>query len=114
MTEIPVACTLSNDALAQRQEELKTLRQRICEKRHIPNGFALRFEGSTENLMVIAQVMAQERLCCRFLQFKLIAEPDMGSIWLEVSGLNDNTRFLLTLFGFDEVCCDSPCFSSQC
>jgi hypothetical protein len=103
MTEIPVACTLSHDAIAQRQEELKTLRHRICEKRHISNGFILRFEGSTENLMVIAQVMAQERLCCRFLQFKLLAEPDMGSFWLEVSEPSENTQFLLALFGIDEV-----------
>jgi hypothetical protein len=107
MSDIPVACTLSNDALAKRQEDLKILQQLVCEKHHIPNGFRLRFDGSTENLIAIANTIAQERLCCRFLEFKLITEPDMGSIWLEVSGSDNSAQFLLSMFGFDEETSDS-------
>lgn len=64
MNESPVACTLNEQDLVSRQEELKALRQLICEKRQLLNGFALRFNGSTENLMTIALAIAQELACC--------------------------------------------------
>ena len=69
--------------------------------RQTENGFALRFGGSTANLVEIAHVIAQEQLCCRFLQFQLIIEPDAGSLWLDVSGANNMPQFLLEMFGFD-------------
>jgi hypothetical protein len=96
--EIPVACTLSKADLSKRQDELDTLRQAIRGVRQTPDGFALRFDSSTENLMAIAQLIDQERVCCRFLQFRLILEQNAGSLWLEVSGLNDTLRLLLELF----------------
>jgi len=113
MTELPIACTLNKDALNKRQEELNTLRQLVREMRQTPNGFSLCFDGSTENLMTIAHVMAQERLCCPFLRFQLIAEKGMGSLWLEVTSSNNAAQFLLTMFGFNsEGSCGSPCTSS--
>jgi hypothetical protein len=115
MTEIPITCTLSKDALNKRQDELNALRQLVREMHQTPNGFTLRFDGSTENLMAIAHVMAQERLCCPFLEFQLIAEKGMGSLWLEVTGSNDTAQFLLTMFGLDsKESCNSSCVPGQC
>ncbi|MGH2415328.1 MAG: hypothetical protein ACRDEA_16900 [Microcystaceae cyanobacterium] len=114
MTEIPIVCTLNKDALNQRQDELKTLQRLVREIRPMPRGFALRFDGSTENFLAIAQAIAQERLCCPFLQFQLIAEPGTGPLWLEVSGPNETAQFLLAMFGFGAEGCDSSCISSQC
>lgn len=114
MTQIPVACTLSRADLDKRQAELNALHKLICEIQHIQNGFALRFDGSTKNLMTIARVIAQERLCCRFLRFQLIAEPDAGSLWLEVSGPRETAQFLLEMFGFDANCSNLLGISCQC
>jgi len=115
MTEIPIACTLSKDDLDKRQEELSSLRQLVREMRQTSDGFTLRFDGSTENWMAIAQVVAQERLCCPFLQFQLVAEKGMGSLWLEVTGSNDTAQFLLTMFGFDnKEGYSSSCTSNHC
>jgi hypothetical protein len=112
MTEIPIACTLNKDALNQRQDEFNALRQFVREMRQTLNGFSLRFDGSTENLMAIANVIAQERLCCPFLQFQLIAEKGMGSLWLEVTGSDDAAQLLLSMFGFGhEESCSSSCIS---
>jgi ribosomal protein S18 acetylase RimI-like enzyme len=61
----------------------------------------VRFDGSTENLMAIAHLVAQEQLCCPFLQVQLLAEKGRGSLWLEVTGSNDAVQVLLDLFGFD-------------
>jgi hypothetical protein len=112
MDGIPVACTLSKADLRKRQDELNNLKQSVREVRQTENGFALRFDGSTENLTTIAHVIAQERLCCRFLQFRLIAEPDAGPIWFEVVGPDDTPQFLLEMFSFDNSCSNlsgSPC-----
>jgi hypothetical protein len=49
------------------------------------------------------------------LEFQLIAEKGMGSLWLEVTGPNDTAQFLLTMFGFDaKEGCDSWCTSNHC
>jgi hypothetical protein len=115
MAEIPIACTLSKDDLDKRQDELNALRQLAREMRRTPNGFTLRFDGLTENWMAIAHVVAQERLCCPFLEFQLIAEKGMGSLWLEVNGSDDTAQFLLTMFGFDnKESYGSSCTSSYC
>lgn len=47
-------------------------------------GFAFRFSADT--LRELAQMIAQERQCCPFLRFTLIAEPGHGPVWLEVTG----------------------------
>jgi hypothetical protein len=113
--EIPIACTLSKYDLDKRQEELNALQQVVRKMRQTPNGFTLRFDGSTENWMAIAHVVAEERLCCPFLEFQLVAEKGMGSLWLEVIGPNDTAQFLLTMFGFDnKESCGSSCASNHC
>ncbi|GAP99507.1 hypothetical protein [Leptolyngbya sp. NIES-2104] len=115
MAEIPIACSLNRDDLSKRQNELNTLRQLVREMRQMPNGFSLCFDGSTENLMTIACVIAQERLCCPFLQFQLIAEKGMGSLWLEVTSSNDSAQFLLMMFGFDDKASSSSSYiSNEC
>lgn len=53
-------------------------------------------------LMANADFVAQKRLCCRFFRFQLIVESDTGSFWLDVSGASNITKFLLTIFNFDE------------
>lgn len=114
MAEIPVVCSLSENALHKRQDELNALRPLVREIRQTPNGFSLRFDGSTENLIAIAHVIAQERLCCRFLQFQLITEPDTGPLWLNVSGPSNTVQFLLVMFGFDDKLSNPSDVSSQC
>jgi hypothetical protein len=115
MTEILIACTLNKHELNKRQDELNTLRQLVREMRQTSGGFKLRFDGSTENWMAIAQVVAQERLCCPFLKFQLVAEPGVGSLWLEMTGPGDTAQFLLTMFGLDtEEDCGSSRTSNHC
>lgn len=96
--DIPIACTLNRAELSQRQNELATLRQTVRGIRSMTNEFALRFDCFTENLMAIAQVIDKERVCCRFLEFRLVVEPDTGPFWLEVSGHNNTHQLLFELF----------------
>ena len=51
MTEIPIACTLNKNEFDKRHNELNTLRQLVREMRQTLDGFALRLDGSTEDLL---------------------------------------------------------------
>jgi len=45
----------------------------------------------------VLQVVDVERKCCRFLRFEVALEPDLGPIWLTVTGPPGTREFLATL-----------------
>ena len=45
----------------------------------------------------VLQVVDVERKCCRFLRFEVTLEPDLGPIWLTVTGPPGTREFLATL-----------------
>ena len=84
MSDLPLACTLGPAALkARRDDLLGGLVRRAVERIDIPNGYRVRFAPADGMLTAIANVVDTERQCCRFLTFRLTAEPDDGPIWLE-------------------------------
>ena len=95
---VPIACTLSPDALRARREGLLAKLLRRSET-HEPTaeGLRLRFPADSETLATIAQAVDAERLCCRFLRFRITVEPDEGPIWLELSGPAGTSEFLAAL-----------------
>jgi hypothetical protein len=48
------------------------------------------------NSPTIAAVVDRERQCCRFLQFSITLDPNLGPIWLEVGG-PEGTKAILAL-----------------
>jgi hypothetical protein len=58
------------------------------------NGFRFRFAPAADIIATIAAVLDDERKCCRFLQFQMIAEADEGPVWLEVTGPPGTCEFL--------------------
>lgn len=111
--ETPIACTLNKADLSQRRGELALLHQAIRAVHPTSDGFMLQFDGSTGSLTTVAEVIAKERLCCRFLRFQLTIEPDSGPLWLEVTGPNNSAKFLLDMFGFDQTDFESSVHSEQ-
>lgn len=97
---LPITCTLSSAELVARREELLPwLLAQSQESVALPDGFRWRFDPSAEILRSIAQIIDAERQCCHFMRFILTVEPDGGPIWLEVSGPEGTTEFLLSLMG---------------
>jgi hypothetical protein len=95
MENLPIACTLGPAALKARQEDLLGgLVRRAAERLDIPGGYRVRFASTEGILATIANVVESERQCCRFLTFRLTAEPDNGAIWLEFSGPPGTREFL--------------------
>ena len=75
MAELPIACTLTPEALRTRREGLLRDLVRRAERRdNLPDGLRLEFAPSAETIALIAQAVEAERHCCRFLRFAMSHE----------------------------------------
>jgi len=101
-----LACDLTAIPADVREEHVVTAPQLFAtaqEIQELSNGFALRFPNEPGRFMVIAKFIENERLCCPFFHFELEAEPNMGSLWLRLTG-EEGVKELLqtTLFAATE------------
>ena len=98
MTQIPIACTLSADALqARRDELLADLLQRAEQHELTEDGLRVRFAAGTDTVAMLARVVDAERHCCRFLRFVITVEPDGGPVLLQLSGPAGTRDFIAGL-----------------
>jgi hypothetical protein len=99
MTDVPIACSLTSEALRARRNGLLADAARLAESREdLPDGVRLRFRASADMLATLAQVIDAERQCCRFLRFALTVEPDGGPVHLEMTGPPGTRDFVTALF----------------
>jgi hypothetical protein len=99
MSELPVACTLSERELAERRASLLTdLRRYRQGARWLPEGVALRFPSGPSVMAVLVEFIRLESQCCPFLRFQLTVEPGSGPVWLELSGPAGSRDFLAREF----------------
>jgi len=92
---VPVACTLPEPEMrARRAGLLAHVRAGVRARRRIRGGWAFRFPPEARWLETLAGLTAVERECCRFLRFRLTAEPEGGPLWLEVTGPRGTARFV--------------------
>lgn len=76
---LPIACTLSDPALARRRAELLAgiLRDaRAVEP--LDAGYRWRFVSTPQIFGRLAPIIDAERHCCRFLTFDIHADADLG------------------------------------
>ncbi len=98
MTDLPVACKLTPDALrARRSGLLSDLLRRAEGRDELPEGLRLRFAPTDETLSTIARAVEAERHCCRFLRFGITVEPDGGPLFLELTGPPGTREFIRAL-----------------
>jgi hypothetical protein len=99
MADVPIACTLSPEAVkARRANLLDALMQRSSERTALPDGLRLRFTADAQILAEIARTVDAERLCCRFLTFTIVVSPDGGPITLDLTGPTGTREFLDAMF----------------
>ena len=92
---LPLVCTLAPETVRTRRAALLPgLLACAAECVAIDDGYRLRFEPASDLLAQIAQVIDAERQCCRFLTFQVTAEPELGPVWLTVSGPAGTREFL--------------------
>ena len=98
MPELPVACTLTPEALRARQQGLlATLLRRVDGYDLTADGVRLRFHAESDTLEAITHAVDAERVCCRFLRFSITAEPDGGPMTLDLTGPPGTRDFLAAL-----------------
>jgi hypothetical protein len=99
MADLPIACTLSPEALkARRQNLLDALVGRSTGRSDLPDGLRLHFAADAEILGEIARTVDAERQCCRFLSFAITVTPDGGPITLDLTGPAGTREFLAAMF----------------
>jgi hypothetical protein len=99
--DIPIAC--DPHALSAEQQERwmivgKQMYSAIEEIRELPGGYAFRLPGTAEMLIIIAEDLTMERLCCPFLHFTLEVERTGEPFWLSFTGGEGAKAFLRVSF----------------
>lgn len=96
MPDLPIACTLTASERRTREGDLLPGLVKLADlKEEIPHGWRYRF--SPDSIPDIARAIENERRCCRFFRFQMVVEPDLGPVWLEVSGPPGTREFLAEL-----------------
>jgi RimJ/RimL family protein N-acetyltransferase len=87
MTQIPIACTLTERELAERRAGLLAeLGRHRQEVRWLPDGAAFRYSSAAPVVDLLTEFVRLESRCCPFLRFRLTLEPAGGPLWLELTG----------------------------
>ena len=96
--DLPIACDPSGitDEQSKRwmEEIVPQVYKAVQEIRELPNGYAWRLPGEPDVLMLIAEDLNIERLCCPFLRYTLEIEPNHGAFWLSMTGAEGAKEFL--------------------
>ena len=99
MADVPIVCTLTEDALRARKDGLLTRVSSLSTKSvKLATGYRLEFPATSDVLTQVTAMIDAERQCCRFLRFALTIEPNLGLISLEITGPDGTQEFLEGLF----------------
>jgi hypothetical protein len=94
-TSAVVACSLSEQELAQRSQEVA--RDLVAYAEHVdelPDGYAWRFPGDGEWHSKLLEFVAAERRCCAFFRIELVFESGLGPVSLTLRGPDGTKAFI--------------------
>jgi hypothetical protein len=70
----------------------------VQEVQELPDGYAFRLSSSSEMLLIVAEDLNYDRLCCPFIRYTLEIEPNGGPYWLRFTGGEGVKEFLRISF----------------
>jgi hypothetical protein len=98
MTDVPIACRLSDAELRQREATLLAqFKSAVTTTEELADGYIFRIPGDKKWLALVSDLILAERECCPFLTFELTAEPNLGSLSLRVTGPEGTKEFLKSI-----------------
>jgi len=100
--ESPFACNmLALDAEGRRRHMtvMGQLRAAIKETKELSDGYAIRFPSEQSTILLVAEFISRERLCCPFFTFELVAEREDGPLWLRLRGREGVKEFIKAELG---------------
>jgi hypothetical protein len=100
-SEVIIAC--NPNALTPEQQELwlevgTQLYAAVQEVQELPDGYAFRLPSTSEMLLLVAEDLNFERLCCPFIHFTLDIAPNGAPFWLRFTGGEGVKEFLRMSF----------------
>lgn len=96
---LPVMCTLSNAEMRAREAGLLArFKSGVIAAEELADGYSFCLPGDEESFVLVSELIAAERECCRFLTFELRADPQMGSLTLRVTGPDGTKQLLKSTF----------------
>jgi hypothetical protein len=100
--ESPLVCDLTAMDAAQRARHrviAQHIHGAVQEVRELPDGYALRFSMEPSTVLLAAEFITLERLCCPFLTLVLAREGERGPLWLKLTGREGVKQFLWAELG---------------
>jgi hypothetical protein len=100
-SEVIIACNPHAVPAEQREHWMivgTQLYAAVQEVQERPDGYAFRLPTDPEMLLLVAEDLNMERLCCPFLRFTLEIEPNGGPFWLRFTGGDGVKEFLRMSF----------------
>lgn len=93
---VPLACVPGAIPAAAREAHFALAAElfgaAVEERRDLEDGYAFRF--AAHRLERVMRFVANERLCCPFLEFGVTVTPADGPVWLRMSGPEGTRAFL--------------------
>jgi hypothetical protein len=80
------------------KEIVPKLYRAVQEIQELPDGYAFRLPSDPEMLLLVAEDLNMERLCCPFVRYTLEIEPNRGPFWLRFTGGEGVKEFLRMAF----------------
>jgi hypothetical protein len=100
-SEIPLTCNMDVFNREQREDHIRVTTELVKAMqniREIQNGYEFVFPNESQYITGIAEFIANERLCCPFLEFGLNVKSNDPSISLSLSGPVGTQEFLRAEF----------------
>jgi len=96
--ESPFACdrlALDPEARKRHFEELgPSLRALKKSVRELPDGYEFQFPSNPKTIALVAEWVADERLCCPFFDIQLRLEREGGPFWMRLTGRKGTKEFI--------------------
>jgi hypothetical protein len=100
--ESPLLCDLTAMDAEQRERYrvvTQHLHGAVQEVRALSDGYAFRLSVEPSTILLVAEFITLERLCCPFLTLVLEVECERGPLWLKLTGREGVKDFLRAELG---------------
>jgi hypothetical protein len=87
--EVPIACSLTAigpDELPRHRAVTRELFAAVVERVERDDGYGFRLPPESTTILLAAEFITRERLCCPFYTFTLELEPAGRALWLRIIG----------------------------
>jgi hypothetical protein len=100
-SEVIIACNPNTIPTEKRERWLLVATQMygaVQEVQELADGYAFRLPSDPEMLLIVAEDLNYDRLCCPFIRYTLDIAPNAGPFWLRFTGAEGVKEFLRMSF----------------